>query len=220
MDQGHGAGPPSEFSRGARIAGITALTLVGLATFAVLGSLLVMHKHWIASSAMTPTLSVNEYVMVAPTSLAGEPQPGDVTTFWVQMGDHRAIFIMRVIAGPGERISLQKGIVSVNGTPLPREDLGLAPPNFPDEHNVRLYRESLPNGRSYLVRDDPADGFYDDVAEITVPAGHYIMMGDNRDNSNDSRNPKIGPIAAADVTGKAKLVYFAPDLSRVGTWVR
>jgi signal peptidase I len=213
------------FSRGAKIAGITAMTLLSLVTFTLFSGLLLARKHSIASSAMNPTLYSDEHVMAAPVMLTGAPKAGDVSTFWVGQGDRRFLYVMRVIGTPGDRVSLQNGRVSINGNVLQRKDLGQVQLDEAAGIKPRLYEETLPSGYSYVVLDDPDSGGLDDMDEITVPADHYFVLGDNRDNSNDSRSPNVGAIARQDFAGKVLLIHFSFDTTgfrfdRIGTWVR
>ncbi len=78
------------------------------------------------------------------------------------------------------------------------------------ENHVPRYRETLPNGKSYYVLDRIADGPEDNTDVYVVPPGHYFMMGDNRDNSADSRTA-VGYVPAANLVGKAELIFFSTD---------
>jgi signal peptidase I len=77
-------------------------------------------------------------------------------------------------------------------------------------YRVPQYRETLPNGKSYLTLDRFSDGPADNTDVFTVPAGHYFMMGDNRDNSDDSRG-SVGYVPAVNLVGKAELLFFSTD---------
>ncbi len=220
-----GTGSSPTFSRGAKIAGITALTLISLVTLTLFSGLLVTRKHPIASSAMNPTLYSDEHIMVAPMMFSGAPKAGDVTTFWVGHGDHRYLYVMRVIGEPGDRVALKDGRVSINGNVLQRKDLGPVQPEGAGGLPLRLFEETLPSGYSYLVLDDPDSGGLDDMDEMTLPADRYFVLGDNRDNSNDSRSANVGAIPRDDFAGKVLLIHISYDntgirFDRIGTWVR
>ncbi|MDO9384408.1 MAG: signal peptidase I [Hyphomicrobiaceae bacterium] len=216
------------FGRTGRLAVVAALTAVGLVTFCVLGFLVLTKKFSIVSSAMSPTLNVNEFVAFLPTWLSGEPQRGDVAAFWVDAGPgNRVIYVMRIVGLPGDRIAVKDSILQINGEAVPRREVER--PALPNDTAVgpgaRAFEETLPDGRSHLILDDHAEGFFDTFAETVVPPGQYFLMGDNRDNAHDSRGERVGTIARDDITGTARLIYFAYDgtgirFDRVGTWVR
>jgi len=91
---------------------------------------------------------------------------------------------------------------------------------------VRRWHETLPNGVSYETLDCTDHGYFDNTNVFTVPAGHFFMLGDNRDNSSDSRMPAVGTIPLENMIGQAGLIYFSrsPDgvirTERMGTVVR
>lgn len=215
-------------SRPGRIAAISALTAVGLVTFCVLGFLVLTKKHSIVSSAMSPTLNINEFVAFRPAWLSGEPRRGDVATFWVDAGQgNRVLYVMRIVGLPGDHIGVKNSILRINGEAVPRREVErpLLPKDTAVGPGARVFEETLPGGHRHLILDDPADGFFDTFGEITVPDGHYFFLGDNRDNAHDSRGERIGSIAREDITGTAKLIYFAYGdtgirFDRIGTWVR
>ena len=112
------------------------------------------------------------------------PERGDVVVFRLPR-DPGETYVKRVIGLPGDRIQMREGRLYINGTPVPRRPAG-------DWQGDRLYVETLPNGREHEIIEISDTQAEDNTPVFTVPAGHYFMMGDNRDNSLDSR------IAAAD----------------------
>jgi signal peptidase I len=186
---------------------------------------------------MIPTLLVGDYLFVSkysygyskhsfPLSLApfsgrvmeSAPQRGDVAVFKYPgdqgEGNHRTDYIKRIIGLPGDRIFVKGGVVYINGTPVTKERDG----SFvaPDEGGrpIRRYRETLPNGVSYYVLDSEPNGFYDNTREYVVPEGHYFVMGDNRDNSVDSRDQSrrgVGFVPYENLVGRAEVVFFSVD---------
>jgi signal peptidase I len=75
---------------------------------------------------------------------------------------------------------------------------------------VKRFLETLPNGAQHVVLDREDESRFDDTEEFVVPAGHYFMMGDNRDNSNDSRGD-VGFVPAANLVGRAQIIFFSHD---------
>ncbi|MFB0610877.1 signal peptidase I [Aurantiacibacter poecillastricola] len=167
------------------------------------------------------------------------PEYGDIV---IAVPPHRAEdYIKRVVALPGDRIALVDGQIILNGQPVPQD---MEPPVRLSAENDNLcsygteclsvfepyrvtledgrqvyepptYRETLPNGASYLIIDHQ-DQALDDMAEITVPDGHVFLMGDNRDHSADSRAPVFasglgGPVPLEDVGGRAEFITFSLD---------
>jgi signal peptidase I len=81
------------------------------------------------------------------------------------------------------------------------------------EQHVERFYETLPGGVKHVILDRIKDAQYDDTEEVTVPPGHYFMMGDNRDNSNDSRVPYSGVnfVPEQNLVGRAEVVFFSHD---------
>ena len=167
--------------------------------------------------------------------LAGTPQRGDVAVFRYPDGGD-VDYVKRVIGLPGDRVQMRAGTLFLNGQPVPKVRIAdfLVPitPNSPcryaDAALARTvtapdgsracayprYRETLPGGKSYAVLDQ-MDGLADTTGVFTVPAGHYFMMGDNRDDSEDSRFPVeaggVGYLPADHLIGKAWVTFFSTD---------
>jgi signal peptidase I len=171
----------------------------------------------------------------SPNVLGGErvmgfwghtPQRGDIAVFKFPM-DTRACgtafacdatdYIKRVIGLPGDTVQVKDGILYINGTAVPRQKMPDRVVNlgaFPQR--VSVYKETLPNGVSYETLDQ-GHSRYDDTELFTVPAGHYFMMGDNRDNSLDSRahpvpgENGVGFVPLENFVGKAQLIFFSVE---------
>jgi signal peptidase I len=137
------------------------------------------------------------------------PQRGDIAVFRLPRDDSQDL-IKRVIGLPGDRIQVIHGELQINGKPVKRERVE----DFvdPDEGGqpIRQWRETLPNGVSYKTLDLEEDGPLDNTPVYTVPPDHYFMMGDNRDNSADSRVlDEVGYVPFENIVGRAEIIYFS-----------
>lgn len=187
----------------------------------------------IPSSSMTPTLQAGDHLFASkysygytryslPFSLplfsgrifASEPQRGDVVVYRRPANDGDN-YIARIVGLPGDRIQMIKGQLHINGAPVQRERIqDFAMWEDGRTRRVKRWRETLPNSVSHETLDMVENGFYDDTQEYRVPAGHYFMMGDNRDNAMDSRTlAQVGYIPFENLIGRASFIYLSmtPD---------
>jgi len=140
------------------------------------------------------------------------PERGDIVVFALPR-DPRQTYVKRVIGLPGDRIQMSGGRLFINGSEVPRRPVGpvtvaLGGAMVP----AMKYVETLPNGVSHDIIK-VAEGPLDDTAVFTVPAGNYFMMGDNRDNSLDSRvspdDGGVGYVPAENLIGRVNRVLFS-----------
>ena len=193
----------------------------------------------IPSTSMLPTLPVGSAFLATPMSPKEMPERGDIIVFRnpPQAG---VDYVQRVIGLPGDRVAMRGGVVWLNGEVLQRSEL----PNF--ETMARLgtggsrehceanmaglkcsfpqWRETLPDGRSHAVLDLGTSRM-DEFAEVEVPKGHFFALGDNRDNSVDSRFPKHGMIPLGTIQSRAWRFWLnfsdpIAHLDRFGSEVR
>ncbi len=183
----------------------------------------------IPSGSMKATLLIGDYLFVSKYSygyshyslplspplfsgriFATEPKRGDVVVFRLPKDD-TTDYIKRVIGLPGDHIKMIDGLLHINGEPVKRERVK----DFIDDENggaerVRRWRETLPNGVTYETLDLQDNGFLDNTQEYVVPPGHFFMMGDNRDNSTDSRVlSAVGYVPFENLIGKAQVIFFS-----------
>jgi signal peptidase I len=161
----------------------------------------------IPSSSMVPTLLVGDYLFVSKSAYGyskfsfpgglvpvegriweGEPQRGEVVVFRPP-GEPEIDFIKRVIGLPGDRVQVRQGRLFINDTLVERQRIeDFVDPDRPGASGVPQYVETLPGGVSHrIIEMGKDDASSDNTPVYVVPAGHYFMMGDNRDGSNDSR---------------------------------
>jgi signal peptidase I len=182
----------------------------------------------IPSGSMKGTLLVGDYLFVSqfsygysryslpfsPPLFSGRiwsrpPERGDVVVFRLPT-DPSVDYIKRVIGLPGDRIQVTGGLLHINGVAVRRERVeDFIDDEYGGEH-VRRWRETLPNGVSYLALDLRDNGDLDDTDEYVVPPDHFFMMGDNRDNSIDSRVlSAVGYVPFENLIGRAQIIFFS-----------
>ena len=192
---------------------------------------LIFQPFTIPSESMVPLLHKGDYIIVtkfdygyshhsipfSPPLFKGriferQPKRGDVVVFKLPR-DGRTDYIKRLIGLPGDRIQMSEGVPVVNGKPFTQERLikTRTPGQFGKV--VTQVRETMPGGKRYVTFDAGAYE-YDDTPVYVVPEGHYFFMGDNRDNSADSRLSResgVGFVPAENLVGKARVILFSWD---------
>jgi signal peptidase I len=189
----------------------------------------------IPSGSMIPTLLVGDYLFVSKYSygysrfslpgwftnldvfdgrvLGHPPERGDVAVFKLPT-DVSKDYIKRIVGLPGDRIQVRGGILYINGEPVKRERIAdFEQRDLGGVTRVPQYIETLPNGRSHRIIEASGDtGWLDNTPVYTVPPGHYFAMGDNRDNSQDSRvTDLVGFIPAENLVGRAEFLFFSTN---------
>jgi signal peptidase I len=185
----------------------------------------------IPSGSMIPTLLIGDYLFVSKFSygysrysfpfgvvpvegrvLGDTPQRGDVVVF-KKPGDTSLDFIKRVVGLPGDRIQMINGRLHINGKVLDRERVEDYVRREQNGGVKRLtqYIETLPNGVKHPILEGDGDqDMLDNTREFHVPEGHYFMMGDNRDDSDDSR-ASVGFVPLENLVGRAEFIFFSHD---------
>lgn len=168
----------------------------------------VVQAYNIPSGSMKPTLLVGDFILVNKLVYdLSEPKRGDIVVFKWPVNP-KIDFIKRVIGMPGDVIEVKDYQVYINGKPLPLKKVGEV---YEDGNKKLIFEETLPNGVKHKIAlyQDPLMP-RKDVPPTVIPDGHYFVMGDNRDNSEDSRY--WGFLPRENIVGKAFVVYFSGDI--------
>ena len=202
----------------------------------------VFQPYTIPTASMEPGLLVGDYLVVSKWSygwsrasvpfnpplgsgriLGRAPNRGDVVVFRLPR-DPTQVYIKRLIGLPGDRVQVRHAMVYVNDRPIERRALGPGLDVDDPEVPVMRVEEHRPDGTAYVTFDRGPGRDGQDTEVYRVPAGHYFMMGDNRDNSLDSRWPKAADgvdfVPAENVEGKAQIILLSwkPQASIFKPW--
>lgn len=211
----------SEFARTAFIAVILALLVRSF----------FLEPFNIPSGSMKPTLEIGDYLFVSKPAygysrysfpfgivpihgrvMAHEPQRGDIIVF--KLPTNTGVdYIKRIVGLPGDTVQVITGRLYINGRLVPREPVGL---RRVEEGGVTTtmmeYLETLPGGVIHTIYEEADDRMLDDTKKYVVPEGHYFAMGDNRDNSQDSRVENVvGFIPFENIVGRASFIFFSTN---------
>ncbi len=192
----------------------------------------------IPSGSMKPELQVGDFLFVSkPTYgysraslvypftrmnihgrifVGNMPERGEIVVFKNRKEGNKD-YIKRIIGMPGDEIRVINGRLHINGEAVEKEFAGMVNVSCGEAPS---YRETLPNGVSYIVNECYGDrGPLDNVGPYKVPAGHYFMMGDNRDESQDSRvEYAVGYVPFEDFVGRAERIFFSVDGEEAQIW--
>ena len=206
-------------------------TIVFALLIALVLRVLLFQPFTIPSASMEPNLYEGDYIVVSKWSygyskhsmpfslplfegriLNKAPERGDVVVFKLPR-DPKIDYIKRVIGLPGDKIQMRQGKLYINNVPV--DDVVVTSEQVSDlfgARSVTQIRETVPGGRSFMTQDYGTDFELDNTPVFEVPAGHYFMMGDNRDNSIDSRVGAmngVGMVPEENLVGKAQMVLFS-----------
>lgn len=188
----------------------------------------------IPSGSMLPTLQIGDYLFVSKTSygyskssfpfgaadfdgriMGKEPERGDVIVF--KLPSNPSIdYIKRLVGMPGDTVQVKAGRLYINGEMVDREAVGYERIPAPEGgyDNLMKYIETLPGGSMHFIYEESDSAPLDNTPEYLVPEGHYFLMGDNRDNSQDSRvGNLVGYVPDDNLVGRADILFFSIDQS-------
>ena len=199
------------------------ITILYAIIIALLIRTFLFQPFFIPSSSMEPGLIVGDRIFASkydygysrhsfPFSLPlingrvfeSSPKRGDVVIF--KPPHTRNDYIKRLIGLPGDKIKLINGTIYINSIPVEREFVRT------DDKDIAIYKETMASGINYETRD-LGNKPQDNIEEFIVPENHYFFMGDNRDNSNDSRF--WGPVPTERIVAKAQIIFFS---TKDGSW--
>ncbi len=216
--------------------------LVAIVALTFSATTAIAQPFYVPSGSMQPTLAIGDAFVAAkypygysrysvpfglgPASpsrlLQKMPERGDVVVFRLPV-DPSQTFIKRLVGLPGDRIQMISGHLWINGRQLPLRADGTGKVESEDGtiSEVPRFIETLPNGRKHPIYKWTWSGPLDDTQEYVVPPGHFFMMGDNRDNSRDSRVPPeqmgVGFVPAENLVGRAEFVVGSYDFLNAHT---
>ncbi len=193
----------------------------------------------IPSASMEPTLMTGDFILVdkidygyskaslifpltrLPTEgrlFSDGPDRGEVAVF-KNVNDRNKDYVKRIVGLPGDTIQVRRGVLMINGEPVSREVIPNAETTCGADFGIQYYETMPQGGPTYVVQECYGDrGNWDNTDPVIVPPGHYFGMGDNRDNSVDSRSPGVRFIPHDQLVGRARRVAFSVDGQRSAFW--
>lgn len=210
----------------------TAKTIVVAVVLAMIFRSFFYEPFHIPSGSMKGNLLIGDYIFVSKMSYGysrysfpfgfdlfegrigsdDRPQRGDVVVFR-KPNQPSVDFIKRVIGLPGDTVQMRDGVLFVNGLAVPKERVEDYK-EYDEETRTAVaipqYAETLPEGKKIRVLDQERHGYVDNTPIYQVPEGYYFMMGDNRDNSTDSRYiHEVGFVPEENLVGRAEIIAFS-----------
>jgi len=209
------------------VLGLAASGLLALATIAAVAALLLfVALYSIPSSSNEPTLKVGDNVLAVcyrlgcrfgtlpflPVITLLEPEMGDMAVFRKPDGSS-IVYVKRIVGLPGDEVRVRDEVLYINGTAVPRgriED-DIETDYRGTSRTIAQYEETLPNGVKAHVLDRAPNRNLDNVGPFKVPPDHYFVVGDNRDNSSDSRDPNggVGYVPRENMVARVRRVTFS-----------
>jgi signal peptidase I len=187
----------------------------------------------IPSGSMIPSLLVGDYLFVSKYSYGyskysfpfgvvpitdrifeKSPKRGDIIVFR-KPGDETIDYIKRLVALPNDTVQVKNGVLYINKKMVERtkSNVGVMKNNFGDEKIFTQYKETFDGSNFHEIIEASDQDLFDDTIEFKVPDNHFFFMGDNRDNSRDSRSPEVGFVPKRNLIGKAQIIFFSHNSS-------
>jgi len=208
-------------------------------TFLIAGSIAIFFRSIffepfnIPSGSMIPSLLVGDYLFVSKYSYGyskysfpfgvvpitdrifeKSPKRGDIIVFR-KPGDETIDYIKRLVALPNDTVQVKNGVLYINKKMVERtkSNVGVMKNNFGDEKIFTQYKETFDGLNFHEIIEASDQDLFDDTIEFKVPDNHFFFMGDNRDNSRDSRSPEVGFVPKRNLIGKAQIIFFSHNSS-------